>query len=239
MSLQFWVGEQPTDPLIITVLDADGSARDLSDYDTVTFIGDPLPDGVASINNALLGRVQYDFNAPFTTSGSFVIQVQLNDDGTDVSSPITLEVREFVEYENLRVTPSQVWAATNVSVSDDQIARAQNDIILFTGIPLNDDDVWVDLSANHQYWFSLSIGYQAAWRAAGQGAAFNVPGAKTVKSGDVTVTWGTSTTTEQNEIAPLARVALARINSRTIHPTPFLYAGRVPMRPLWVEYSVS
>lgn len=238
MSISFWVGEQPTDPMIVTVLDADGTARDLTEYDSITFIGDPLPAGAASINNAALGRVQYDFSAPFTTAGSLVIQVQLDDDGTDLSSPFTIEVKEFVTHEDLRVTPSQVWATTNVSVSDDQIARAQNDIILFTGVPLNDDEVWDDLSASYQGWYSLAIGYQAAWRTEGGSGTLNVPNAKTVKSGDVTITWGSAVTTTQIELAPLARVALSRINSRTLHATPFIASTRVPMRPLWVEYHV-
>src|SRR6478735_3318371 len=121
------VGEQPSQPLLITVTDADGVPLDLEVYDTVTVEG--LPEGVTTLADAPNGQVQYTFIAPFEEAGtvSFRVKMEQDDGDTDYSPYGEVEVTgAFV----LRATPTQAFNATAQQVSNEDLQRAQVQIAL-------------------------------------------------------------------------------------------------------------
>lgn len=237
----FYVGEQPSDPLIITVRDSAGAAVNLTDVSTVSLVGDPLPAGTCIINNAALGKVQYTFTAPFTVAGSLVEQVKMVDTvaGIDYSAPFTLSVANMAEPATALVTPAQVETFTGQVVSENDIARAQGVISLAAGVNIADPD-WLELvSTADTYWLELAVSYQAVevgHQLAGE-SMIGFPGAKSLSNGDVRVTFSDSVDSSMPELGSLARAALMRLSwlrpMRSIQAKPFLLTPSPPPDP-WI-----
>lgn len=225
----FYVGEQPSTPLVITVRDQAGAALDLSGVSSVEMVGDPLPAGNCAVINAALGKVQYDFDEPFATSGSLVEQVAMfSGTGIDYSAPFTLTVADLTEAAGLRLTPTQVESMTGASVSENDIARAQGVISVAAGINPLDEEWRAWLSPADAYWLDLAIAYQATEAANVQAGLdiFGVTGATSVANGDVRITFRQDADRTLPELGSLARSALMRLSwlrpMRSIQAKPFI-----------------
>lgn len=233
-STVFYVGEQPSDPLVIAIKDADGTARDLSSIVTASLVGnDLLPDGTASVSDAAAGLVQYEFSAAFATAENLVLQVKTVDgDGSvDYSAPFTLIVRDPADAATQLVTPAVAEATTGVPVSDDNIARAQGTISLVSGRDLSDSDWFAALSTADTFWLKAAISHQAAALAdretSGTVAMPYVAGAASVRSGDVAITY--SGAQSAADVSANARLALSRLSwlrpRRSVTAKPYLRDG--------------
>lgn len=236
----FVEGEQPADPLVLTVVDAAGDTVDFDDYDTVTLSG-TLPAGTAT---PLAGGVlQYKATEPFTEVGTFEIRVVMSQDDGDVdySQPFEYTVEPALVFTSNRVTPDVVFANTGSAVSPQDIARAQADVNLFVARNLGDDALWDDLLDTDVYWLGLAISHQAAFTAAG-GFDLEVPiGANSVSAGGVAVSMSSGFSIEGVHLAPLAKMALKHVSwvsNRTMHATPFLGGVSTPERPMWETVKV-
>lgn len=154
----FHVGEQPSVPLLITVLDADGQPLDLEVYDDVTVEG--LPDGVTTIADAPNGQVQYTFTAPFTEPGTLSFVVKMHQDDGDLDESRTGEV-EIIGTLTARATPAQAYAYTaqQASAADLQLAQAQ--VAMTVDRDLADDDVWDAIGTRDQSLIRQAISWQA------------------------------------------------------------------------------
>jgi hypothetical protein len=245
MALTFYVGEQPSDPLIITVRDENGEPLALHDVSAVALVGDELPAGTCAINDPVSGRVQYTFSAPFTSAGTLTLQVAMTDEdeGIDYSAPFTLTVADPSEVIEPIVTPAQVEAWTGTSVSESDITQAQGLVSIASGRNLS-DQVWLaSLSNADAYWLSLAVGYQAAEGAmAATGLAVPyVPGAQSIANGDVRITFKDNAGSEVAGLTNLANAALQRLswmkNFRSIQAQPFSKRGEQPSP--WRKMSVD
>lgn len=234
--LVFYVDEQPSDPLVVTVRDPDGVPVDLSDVITVEFVGGALPDGEAVVNNAAEGKVQYTFSAPFTEAGVLSLQVKMIDtvNGVDFSTPFNLVVADPAEEAELLVSAVEVEAWTGAPVSVADISRAQAIVGLACGRNLNDTDWLATLSTTDSYWLSLATAYQAVEvRAAQEGVVFPyVPGASSISTGDVSVSYRADANSDVVGLGNLARTAVSRLSwlrsFRSVQAAPFT---RDPLRP--------
>jgi hypothetical protein len=249
MVTSFYVGEQPSDPLVVTVNDASGNALDLSDVSVVEFVGDPLPAGDAAISSPTQGKVQYSFEAPFTEAGTLTLQVKMTDEvaGVDYSAPFTITVADPTEVAELLVTPTQVEDWTGQSVSTSNVARAQADVGLACARDLAEVGWLAELSSADYYWLTLAVAYQAAAVAAqdeGLGALY-VPGASSVANGDIRITYRDTSAgsggTEPSGVTGQAGVAVSRLSwmrpFRSIQAQPFSQRGEQP--DLWRPMSIS
>jgi hypothetical protein len=247
MSVIFYKGEQPSDPLIVTVRDDAGNPVSLSDVSSVEFTGDPLPAGTAGINNASQGKVQYTFSAPFTAASDLTLQIKMTDDvaGIDYSAPFVIRVLDPADTSPTLVTPPQVEVTTGSSVTQSQVVRAQGLVSLVVGRDLSDADWYAGLSQSDQFWLKTGISYQAASMADQDRSSIVVPyapGVSTLRTGDQTVTYsaGGGSVGELASLASSARLALKRLSwmsgSRTVHALPFL--GEARCEPvLWYEVA--
>lgn len=241
----YYVGEQPSDPMVLTVTDAAGDPVDLSDVSAVALVGDELPAGMATVENPFAGTVQYKFTAPFADSGSLTLQVAMTDTdgGVDYSAPFTVTVADPSEGTALLVTPVEVenWTGVPVSVSD--IARAQGQVSVACGRDLSDPDWLGGLSSSDYYWLRLSVAYQAAEIAMSSGGLSMpyVPGATSIANGDVRVTYGEGGGSQMTGLNGMANAALQRLswmgNFRSVQATPF--SSRGPKPSAWTTISVN
>jgi hypothetical protein len=234
----FYVGEQPSEPLVITVRDLDGTVIDLSDFVDVQVEGDGLPAGLSEINDAPAGKVQYTLTAPFEESGVISCRVRMTGIGGDVdlSSTFELIVDDATELDTTPLlTPAQAEGISGLAVSISDLARAQTMIGLFVGHNLS-DVVWLEtLNEADEYWLTVAVAYQAAevrnrTSAAGASVPY-VPGASSIKTGDVAISFGGAAgSADLSELSSLARTALLRLSwlqsRRTVHAVPFLGDGR-------------
>lgn len=235
MSTQFYVGEQPSDPLVITIHDEAGAPVDLSDVSSVALVGGILPDGELDISNAAEGKVQYTFNEPFTLAGVLDLQVQMVDsaEGTDYSAPFQLVVSDPADIAMLLVTAGLVELWTGTPVSEANIARAQGSLCLVLGRDLSDAAWLTALGTSDNFWLRQAIAYQAAYLASvdniGALTPGAVPGAISVANGDVSVTWS-DTSVAQAEVGPVlspsAQAAVRKLTwmrpNRTMYARPYL-----------------
>lgn len=237
MSIVFYKGEQPSEPLVVTVRDTNGNVRDLSDVTEVEFVGDTLPAGEAAVSNAPLGKVQYDFDAPFTAAQNLRLQVKLTTaDGEDFSAPFTIVVQDPADAVDTIVTAIQVEQWTTVSVSDTDVVRAQGLISLATGRDLTDPDELDLIGTRDLFWLGQAIAWQAAFAPEGTSPIVSmpyVPGASSISNGDVSISYFEGGADELSGLAPNARLALRRLSwlrpVRTVSATPFLSErGRQP-----------
>jgi hypothetical protein len=230
MSVTFYVGEQPSDPLVVTVRDSAGNVRDLTDVTAVDFVGGDLPAGDAAVSNAALGKVQYDFDAPFTVAENLRLQVELTTaDGTDLSAPFTLIVQDPADVAATLVTPAQVEQWTTVSVSESDVVRAQGIVCLATGRDLYDPDTLALIGTKDTFWLGQAIAWQAAFNPEGVSPTVTlpyVPGASSITNGDVSISYFEGGASDLSGLAPNARLALKRLSwmkpIRTVSALPFL-----------------
>lgn len=218
----FGVGEQPADPLVLTVVDAAGAAVDFDDYDTVALEGD-IPAGTAT---PLAGGVlQYKMSAPFTTAGTYVLRVTMEqaDGDIDYSQPF-----EFTVVDDLSTTllsPDDVYTSTGSSVTMADIVSSQAIVSLVVGADLTDADWLASLSAKDLFWLKRAVAWQAVDEASDLDIAY-VPGATSVKAGDVSVTYSSAgTSTGEAITSRYAQMALKRLSwlspFRSIQAKPF------------------
>lgn len=239
MSLIFYIGEQPSDPLVVTVHNSDGTVRDLTGVDTVDFVGDPLPAGTTSIVSAPQGKVQYDFDAPFAVAANLTIQIQMNENGdVDLSEPFTISVQDPGEAITPIVTPSQIESWTGVSVSNNDVVRAQGIVSLVVGRNLNDAEWYADLSTNDQFWLQQGVGWQAAEHPQDTVVAMDfpyVPGVSSISNGDIAISYSEGGGDEYVSLAQNAKLALKRLSwlrpVRSYSAQPFLVDR--PLPALW------
>jgi hypothetical protein len=245
MAVVFYVGEQPSDPLVVTVTEADGvTPRNLTDVDTVEFVGDVLPVGTASIANAALGKVQYDFDEPFEEAQNLRLQVKMIT-GTDVdySAPFVVSVQNLDEATVPIVTPAQVEGWTNVSVSTGDVVRAQGIITLVVARDLTDAVWFAGVAAQDQFWLQQAVAWQAAEHPEGgtvRVALPYVPGASSIANGDVSISYREDSQSELANLAANAKLAVSRLSwmrqLRTVSAMPFL-SQRGPQPSSWVPMN--
>lgn len=221
--MTYYVNAVPSEPLVITVRDKAGAPVNLAAASSVVFVGDALPAGTASINNAAQGKVQYLFSSPFASAGLYVIQVRVNyaSGGPDISGPVTLRVENLSEPAALLLTPSQVEDLTGVPVSRNQVARAQALIGLVVGQDLNDPDWYPSEPTRDVYWLKSAVAWQATATPVtptqpGAGD-YDIPaGARSVSTGDLSISFGddgyTAGAGGVNELHGNARLALNRLS---------------------------
>jgi len=235
----FVCGSTPLDPAVITILDADGEPRNLTNYTPHGTLWTPDGAGIdlsTAILDAAEGTVQCDWPVPsaFDLAGTHKLQVELtsvNPDVLEITSTVDVTVVAAQPPPQPVVATDAVFLWTNVAVSADDSLHAQFDIGTFIGVDI--DARWDELSERSRYWTGVAIAHQAAWMA--NGGPSQVPNATSVRTGDASVTYA-STSTEASLIAPMARVALGRITARTMYASPFLGdPDRTPMRPMWVS----
>jgi hypothetical protein len=247
MSTTFYVGEQPSDPLVITVRDSAGAPLSLTDVSSVSLIGDDLPDGSLDVSDAAAGKVQYTFDAPFDSPGVLQLQVSMQDQagGLDYSAPFTITVASPATADSLIVTPSQVEIWTGVPVSLNDIARAQGDIMLVVGRDLTNSAWLSSLAYTDQFWLRMAVAQEAAERAqapvSGAITASTVPGAVSVTNGDVSVTFAEAAVTGSLNGPALGIRAVSAIKkltwmrpTRTLYATPFLSDYPFPPYEGWI-----
>jgi hypothetical protein len=244
--ITFYVGEQPSDPLVVTVTEADGvTPRDLTGVGSVSFVGDPLPAGTAAIANAVEGKVQYDFSAPFTEAENLRLQVKMSTGAdADYSGVFTVSVQNPADTLATIVTPMQVEAWTSVSVSNTDVVRAQGLICLVTGRDLTDQD-WLDSNVSNQdlFWLQQAVAWQAAEHPEDGTitvALPHVPGASSISNGDVSISYREDNQSELANLASNATLAIKRLSwmrpVRSVSATPFL-TERVRQPSTWVPMN--
>lgn len=216
----FAVGEQPSEPLVIRVTNSDGEPVDLDQYDSMELIGYGLPEGITSIADAAAGRVQYTFTAPFADVGTVEARVVLTQEDGDVDySPVfSFEVYDVVTSTFL--SGPQVFTITGQNSSRAARAKAQSIVGLVLHRDLSDTD-WLDrLGAR-----DLGLLRQAvAWQSVFTPTLEVPPGATSVATGDVSLTFGGSSA-ESTVLATLTAMALSRLSWRRrsmISVRPFL-----------------
>lgn len=154
----FVVGEQPSTPLLVQVTNAAGTPLDLTGYDDVTVEG--LPEGLTTLADAALGKVQYTFTEPFETAGtlSFRVKMSQTDGDVDYSPYSDIEITDaFV----LRATPAMAYSATAQQVSTAELQQAQVQIALVVDRDLADADVWAAMTPRDQGLIAMAISWQA------------------------------------------------------------------------------
>lgn len=245
MAVVFYVGEQPSDPLVVTVTEADGvTPRNLTGVGSVSFVGDPLPAGTAAVADALTGKVQYDFSAPFTEAENLQLQVKMTTGSdSDYSQPFTVSVQNPADTLATVVTPAQVEAWTNVSVSQGDVVRAQGLICLVVGRDLT-DTVWLaDVSNQDTFWLQQAVAWQAAEHPQNDAPLIllpYVPGASSIANGDVSISYRDDSGDELSTLAANAKMAVKRLSwlrpVRSMSATPFL-SNRPPRPSTWVPLN--
>jgi hypothetical protein len=246
MAVVFYVGEQPSDPLVVTVTESDGvTPRDLTGVGSVAFVGDPLPAGTAAVADALEGKVQYDFSAPFTEAENLRLQVKMTT-GSDIdySQPFTVSVQNPNDALVTIVSPAQVEAWTNVSVSNGDVVRAQGLICLVVGRDLTDVD-WIDEDVSNQdlFWLQQAVAWQASEHPEDgtiKVALPYVPGASSIANGDVSISYREDSQSELANLASNTLLAIKRLSwmkpVRSVSATPFL-TDRPRQPSTWVPLN--
>lgn len=106
MISQYWIGQRPTKPMLISVTDLDGKAIDLSAYTGYTLkVLDPdnyevsVSDFTINTSQFNLGRVQITFPAArsiFEKTGPYVLRLEFSNSlGLDFTNVYTMNVSEF------------------------------------------------------------------------------------------------------------------------------------------------
>lgn len=239
MSLGPWqVGEQPTDPLLITVTDSEGAPRNLDVYDTVTVEG--LPEGVTTVASAVDGKVQYTFTAPFAEAGtvSFRVTMASNDDptGPDVTPWISAEVSGVLV---ARATPAQAFAATAQQVSAADLQLAQVQIALVVDRDLAEQATWDAISPRDQKLLTQAISWQAVELNKAEAAGLaGLPGSvqsMSTAGQSVTFASGTSVASMTN-LSPVVVTILNRLSWKRRQLSAYLEnEARGPAPDPWIR----
>jgi hypothetical protein len=232
--IQFYVGEQPSDPMVVTVTEPDGvTPRDLTGVTSVAFVGDPLPAGTAAVANAAQGKVQYDFDDPFTEAENLRLQVKMTTgDDVDYSAVFTVSVQNPADTLATIVTPVQVEAWTSVSVSQSDVVKAQGVVGLTVGRDLTDPLWLLTVGDRDLFWLQQAVAWQAADHPEGSGVSVAlpyVPGASSIANGDVSISYRDDAQSELSILAAHARLAIKKLSwmrpMRTVSASGFL-SGR-------------
>lgn len=242
--IQFYVGEQPSDPLVVTVTEPDGTPRDLTGVTAVSFVGDLLPAGAATVNNAAEGKVQYDFSAPFTVAQNLRVQVRMVTAGdSDYSAPFTISVQNPEDALATIVTPAQAEGWTGVSVSESDVVKAQGLVCLVVGRDLTDADWLLTVSDQDMFWLKQAVAWQSAEHPEGGTITVPlpyVPGASSIANGDVSISFRDDSQSELANLAGNATLAIKRLSwmrpVRSVSATPFLY-NRPRQPSTWVPMN--
>lgn len=232
----FTVGEFPTKPLSITVLDDDGSPLNLSDYTSVTAIGDGLPPGTVTVVDADLGELQYAFTGAFATATTYTLRFALaTAGGVDYTPPISFTVEPVTPASY--ATPADVMNLTGTQVSDQQCAQAQFVIDLVTNRTIA---VSGQLRPRDLGWLRYAVAYQAAWITA-HPEIFTVQDVQSISQDGLSVTWRSTSGVEVRYLSPLACRALSRVSwmrSRSIAiNSDFQYGSTVDRPGWWLAYG--
>jgi hypothetical protein len=122
----FQVGERPSRPLTIRVLD--DPVEDLTLFTTLTVEG--IGPGTIDVDPADRTRILFTPDGPFTTAGVLVGRVRMGTaDTVDYSSEFTVEVLDSPAADPDApaplVTPDEVYRYTTLTVSGPDVVRAQ------------------------------------------------------------------------------------------------------------------
>lgn len=222
MTTNYFVGETPSRPLVIVLKKADGTVYDLTDYSDVTLVGDGLPAGSTIVTDALNGRIQYSFSAPFTSAGVLDLRVELRtvDGDVDYASPMQVTVANESPGATLYATASDVEAITGTPVSNNKIARAQSMVSLACGYDLT--DTTRTFSSRDTSLLRQAVAWQAEALQAGRINEELPAGASSISLGDAAVSFGPGGSGSHPWLSSLARAAILRLSwmgPRTLHPS--------------------
>lgn len=209
----FYVGEKPSQPLVVTVTDDAGTPLDLNAYVSVALVGDGLPAGTAATSDAQAGEVSYTFTDPFVTAGPVEFLVRLNtaSGGIDYSGPLVLSVLQ--RPADSRVTLALARLITASDVSSDSLLRAQSQLSLLVDRQLWDDETWDALPERDSSLLRQAIAWQGLHLdQVEQSPMPFVPGATSLSTGDVSVSFGDGATPGAVALSPLARNLLRRLS---------------------------
>lgn len=242
-NLVFFTGEQPIEPLIIQVRDDNGEIIDLSNLTSVALVGSPLPDGSCVVVDAVQGKVAYDFDAPFTDAGVLTLQVEMAEAGTgvDLSAPFTITVVDPAMAAAGIASPAEVLAITGSDVTTRQILQAQSTVGVVVARNLNDAAWLATISSSDAYWLRVATAYQAAGIAEATPSFLYVPGASSVTTGDISISYRENAADDLTSLTDHARMACQRLSwmrgFRSVQAQPFSLRAGAP--DPWRTISVS
>jgi len=189
----FKVGEQPTQPLVLTVK-RDGTPVDLSQYQTVTFDGD-LPFGSTEVltqTGGNVGKIMRVFSEPFEESGIKRFRVAMSNGGAggpDYSDWVYITVESNLGYSSL-IDTNDASSYTGTEVSDSDIMKA----VVLCGIYIDrdlTDQTWLaKLSTRNLDRLRKGVAWEAANQRKGGGDVEIPAGAVSVSAPGVSITLG-------------------------------------------------
>lgn len=232
----FAVQERPSTPLVVTVTNADGTAKDLSGYDTVDIEG--LPAGVTTVADAATGRVQYTFTEAFAEAGTVRFRVVLSQADGDTDFSPWGEIQVLGDLAP-RVTAGAAYAHTAQQVSVTDLVRAQAQIALVVDRDLADTEIWTGIETRDQKLLAQAISWQAVELAKTDAAGLaSLPGqVQAMSTAGQSVTFATGTSlTSMTALSPVVIQVLNRISwrRRQISAEPLVDA-RGPMPDPWAR----
>jgi hypothetical protein len=245
--LAYYVGEQPSAPLVLGVVDQNGEPALLASVTAVEFVpAGSLPAGTAAVVDPFAGLVSYDFGAPFAVSEILTLQLRLTSTapaGVDLTTPFSVTVADPADATLLLVTPAEVELWTNTPVTDNDIARAQGIISVACGRDLSDPEWFASIAHSDQYWLRVAVGYQSVnVQQMGNSLPLpHMPGISSVANGDVRVSYTDASAGGITALGNLAQHALSRVSwmrsFRSVQATPFSTRGPAP--DPWTTMSVN
>lgn len=232
-SLTFYVGEQPIDPIVVTVSDRklDGLVPSL--------VGDiDLPAHTVSIKDSAKGQVSVVFTAPFTVAASVSVQVKLTNTAgeADLTDPFVIQVKDpaFGAAFTL-LSPAQAEGITDTPVTGAQLLKAQALIGLFVDRDLDDPLALTRMRSKDLRLLRLAVAWQSSIAGADQLAANLPPGVTAVTDGDISMTFGGKnggSVELGSMLAPLARIAVSRLSWMGMRSIHLSRTGRTRFSPL-------
>lgn len=216
MSVVLFVGERPTDPLVVNVGQPVGAR-------TPSLLGSGLPAATVAVLDGPAGTVRIDFTEAFASAGLYTAQVLLTgaDGKVDYTEPFVLTVKnEAHDSTGAILTLDEVEGITGDSVSTKNVMQAQSYIGLLVDRDLSDATYVARLPARSQQLLRQAVAWQAVSAAAPVSVADSMPqGATAMSSGDQSISFA-SAVDAQTQLAPLAKLAISRLpwmGMRSIH----------------------
>jgi hypothetical protein len=214
----YTVGEIPSDPLVIDVVDYNGDAYDLAIYEDVTLVTDAaLPAGTTTIYTA--STLHHTWTEAFESAGLYAAQVKLTDTSggkVDFAPPFVIEVVSVAVPAvaiHAIVSPADAQAITRVSLDAPTLVQSQ----YLIGLAINRslfEDAWVaTLGSQDVQLLKMAVAFNAAALSAGDVSPLQ-PGVQSASSGDTSVAARPAGVPGGGFVAPLAAMALARLSWR-------------------------
>lgn len=208
----FTVGEEPSRPLAIDVCDSDGQL-DLTAYDTVEVEAYPdLPAHGVTTDPALPGRVQIDFDEPFTEAGNYKFRIVLSqaDGDTDITTGwLSFDVTDVPDFEPV-VTTTEVYQITGETVSEADIAKATSLASLMLDRDLYDTEWMKTLDAADTRRIKTAISFWATSIATEVESAYPA-GVTSISSGGQSISFA-SPTAGSVDVPAKAMIALRNLS---------------------------